>query len=59
MSENSPIKMKVVYSNYSKSESQDNALAEYLKEIAQYPSLSSNEERDLAKRVQEGDVGAR
>ena len=59
MSEYSPIKMKVVYTSCAQSESQDNALTEYLKEIAQYPSLSASEEREIAKRVQEGDVGAR
>lgn len=61
MPENSPVKMRIVSSDYSRSEAAatDNALAYYLKEIAQYPSLSPNEEKEIARRILEGDVGAR
>ena len=61
MSNNTPIKMKIVSSNYSEPErsGSDNALAYYLKEISMYPSLSPGEERLLAKRIQEGDACAR
>lgn len=61
MSKNTPIKMKIVSSNYSQAESvkTDNALNEYLREISQYSSLSPSEERMLAKRIQEGDACAR
>lgn len=61
MSKNSPIRMKLVSSRpiFSEADRTDNALAYYLKEITQYPSLSPSEERLVAKRVQEGDVNAR
>ncbi|MBP3820700.1 RNA polymerase sigma factor RpoD/SigA [bacterium] len=31
----------------------------YLREVASYPSLTSEQERDLAKKIEQGDVGAR
>lgn len=57
------IKMKKVsqFSNPAKAEllQSDSALADYLKEIADYPSLTSTEERIIAKRAKEGDVDAK
>ena len=63
MPKNSPVKMKKVtsFSNPAKCEvlQFDGTLSGYLKEISQYPVLSAKEERELAKRVKEGDVLAR
>ena len=63
MSKNSPIKMKKVsnFSNPANNEvlQGDSILSDYLKEIAQYPSLSAKEERAIAKRAKEGDIEAK
>ncbi len=63
MSKNSPIKMKKVsnFSNPANNEvlQADSILSDYLKEIAQYPSLSAKEERAIAKRAKEGDIEAK
>ena len=63
MPKNSPIKMKKVtnFSNPARSEvlQFDKTLRSYLKEISQYPTLSTKEELELAKKIKEGDVGAR
>lgn len=63
MSKNSPVKMKKVsnFSNPANNEvlQADNILSNYLKEIAQYPSLTTKEERAIAKRAKEGDVEAK
>lgn len=37
----------------------DSALSEYLREIAAYPQLTIEEEKELAKRIENGDVSAR
>lgn len=65
MSKNTPIKMKKTSSksNPSKYEvlqaSNDNLLQNYLKEIANYPSLSSTEEKEIAKLASEGNAEAK
>lgn len=65
MSKNRPVKMKKVYqkSNPAKNEvlsaSNDNILTGYLREIANYPSLSSSEEKKIAKLAKEGDAEAK
>lgn len=63
MSKNSPIKMKKVsnFSNPANNEvlQADTVLSNYLKEISQYPALSTKEERAIAKRAKEGDVNAK
>ena len=65
MKKNSPIKLKKVakFSNPAKNEvlqaENDSVLANYLREISVYPSLSAKEERELAKRAKEGDMDAK
>ena len=61
MVKDSPIKMRKVLSNPARNEvvQSDNVLANYLKEIAQYPALSAKEEREIAKRAKEGDPEAK
>ncbi len=65
MSKNRPVKMKKVYqkSNPAKNEvlsaSNDSILTGYLREIANYPSLSSSEEKKIAKLAKEGDAEAK
>lgn len=65
MSKNHPVKMKKVYqkSNPAKNEvlsaSNDSILTGYLREIANYPSLSSSEEKKIAKLAKEGDAEAK
>src|SRR3989344_2234213 len=44
---------------YSRSDSQYDSIQMYLREIGKYPLLSGQEERDLAKRITEGDSEAR
>ncbi len=63
MSRNSQIKMKKTtnFSNPANNEvlQADSILSAYLKEIAQYPALSTKEERAIAKRAKEGDLEAK
>lgn len=63
--EDSPVEMKVTPQNSNPanndaiSGTSDNALQLYLKEIAQYPQLTAEEEFELAKKIEQGDVLAR
>ena len=65
MSKNSPIKMRATkISNPAKNEivdcsSEDNTLTNYIREIADYHSLSQEEEKILAKKAKEGDNDAK
>ncbi len=65
MKKNSPIKLKrtTKFSNPAKDAvlkaENDSVLSNYLREIAQYPSLNSKEEREIAKRAKEGDTEAK
>lgn len=65
MSKNTPVKMKKVTkkSNPAKNEvlsaSNDSILTGYLREIANYPSLSTSEEKKVAKLAKEGDAEAK
>ena len=62
MSVNEPVKMKRVKSNPAKNEVLmygNGEFTDYLREISNYPSLSMAEERELAKRVKEGDSDAK
>ena len=63
MSENLPVQMKVTSSNPAKNEviasSDDDILTNYVRELANYPALTQDEECDLAKRAQEGDKEAK
>lgn len=65
MSKNHPVKMKKVTqkSNPAKNEvlsaSNDSILTGYLREIAAYPSLSTAEEKQVAKLAKEGDAEAK
>lgn len=44
---------------YGKSDSAYDSIQMYLKEIGRYPLISGNMEKELAKRIEEGDVEAR
>ncbi|MDB5224422.1 MAG: RpoD subfamily polymerase sigma-70 subunit, polymerase primary sigma factor [Candidatus Adlerbacteria bacterium] len=44
---------------YARSDSQYDSIQMYLREIGKYPLLSGQEERDLAKRITEGDMEAK
>jgi RNA polymerase primary sigma factor len=44
---------------YSRSDSQYDSIQMYLREIGKYPLLSAQQERDLAKRISQGDEEAR
>ena len=44
---------------YSRTDSQYDSIQMYLREIGKYPLLSAQQERDLAKRIVEGDSEAR
>ncbi len=64
MSKNAPVRMKKVESsNPAKFEvleaSTSSELAEYIREISNYPQLSPAEEREIAKRAKEGDAEAK
>lgn len=65
MSKNTPVKMKKVTqkSNPARNEvlsaSNDSILTGYLREIANYPSLSTSEEKKVAKLAKEGDAEAK
>ena len=65
MSKNHPVKMKKVIekSNPAKNEvlsaSTDSILNGYLREIADYPSFSASEEKEIARLAKEGDAGAK
>ncbi len=63
MSKNSPIVLKKTgnFSNPAKVELLvgDEELTDYIKEISQYPVLSSKEEREIAKLAKDGDLEAK
>lgn len=64
MSKNAPIRMKKVESsNPAKFEvleaSTNSELADYIREISNYPQLTPAEEREIAKRAKEGDAEAK
>ena len=64
MSKNAPIKMKKVQtSNPAKYDvleaTQNTELADYIREISNYPQLSVAEEKEIAKRAHEGDSDAK
>lgn len=64
MSKNTPIKMKKTESSnpakYEVLEASSNSeLANYIREISNYPQLSAAEEKEIAKRAKEGDLEAR
>ncbi len=44
---------------YSRSDSQYDSIQMYLREIGKYPLLNGEQERDLAKRITEGDIEAK
>lgn len=48
-----------VEKGYSRSDSQYDSIQMYLREIGKYPLLTGQEERDLAKRITQGDSEAR
>lgn len=49
----------VVEKGYARSDSQYDSIQMYLREIGKYPLLNAQQERDLAKRIVEGDAEAR
>ena len=49
----------LVEKGYSRSDSQYDSIQMYLREIGKYPLLNAQQERDLAKRIVEGDSEAR
>ena len=49
----------VVEKGYSRSDSQYDSIQMYLREIGKYPLLNAQSERDLAKRIAQGDEEAR
>lgn len=65
MSKNRPVKMKKVIekSNPAKNEvlsaSTDSILSGYLREIADYPSYTASEEKEIARLAKEGDAAAK
>jgi len=65
MSKNTPIKFKKTTSKSNPASfevlecASDNVLNEYIRELAEYPSLNSEEERELAKKSHEGDIEAK
>ena len=50
---------QLVEKGYSRSDSQYDSIQMYLREIGKYPLLNAQSERDLAKRITEGDSEAR
>lgn len=65
MSKNTPVKFRKTTSKSNPSsnevleQSNDSVLKEYIRELSLYPSLSSKEEKELAKKAHEGDVDAK
>ena len=62
MSKNMPVKLKKVKSNPAKNEVLmygSGEFTDYLREISNYPVLTITEEKELAKRVKEGDAEAK
>ena len=62
MSANEPVKMKRVKSNPAKNEVLmygNGEFTDYLREISNYPALTIEEERELAKRAKDGDCEAK
>jgi len=65
MSKNTPVKMKKTSSKSDPAKyevlqaSNDDVLNDYLKELANFPSLSASEERELAKLAAEGNADAK
>ena len=62
MSVNEPVKMRRVKSNPAKNEVLmygNGEFTDYLREISNYPTLTLEEERELAKRAKEGDSNAK
>ena len=62
MSVNEPVKMRRVKSNPAKNEVLmygNGEFTDYLREISNYPTLTLEEERELAKRAKEGDSDAK
>ena len=53
------IQEEVPDKGYSRSDSQYDSIQMYLREIGKYPLLNAQEERDLAKRIIQGDSEAR
>lgn len=65
MKKNTPVKMKTVIksSNPAKNEiidgANDSTLSNYIREISDYRSLTTEEEKELAKKAKDGDDGAK
>ena len=65
MAKDTPIKMKKVSSKTNPArydvltDANDSVLTGYLREIADYPSLTPAEEREIAKRAKNGDIEAK
>ena len=53
------IKEDPIERGYTRSDSQYDSIQMYLREIGKYPLLNAQQERDLAKRIVEGDAEAR
>ncbi len=54
-----PKKPATHYSRTSSSDSAYDSIQMYLKEIGQYPLITASDEKDLAKRIQAGDIEAK